>query len=481
MRSGPPTPSKSVTVARCSFCGSCRFRAAEHMLSPEEALARLASLRHPDWRRAAVHRARRLHGELAEVAEAFLPLQAHEIGRDEFLPFSIVSEIFGSGPIASHLDRLQAAGEQLDRISGSDRLAVMEALHPGLALALSRWWADGRTRPYSRGWNRRAFRAPANRPGLTVEDRTSDLADLISTVGPFDANPVWLAGWCGHLAADASGGDQFDRTAGEVLAAAIDLGGPTGEETLSSLISVGNGQHPVGIMGRHVIVGLLGAARSEGWEFVERLLLTAQRQEGLRQSILEAAHEGNPAAFDRLLASVLDHNLLRFAAAVRAAGVWLGFGADVTDIPQVEARVRALAVYRADKEQRAAALANGDAWEAYVALSAQGMREVFTTLPEAERLMRDASPDRRATAVHYLAATDVYSADKLIVSALADDDIRIAALAAQVLDEEVLEEPGVFDALAGLVSRLPEKARTVEGLGIERGTLQLDRARVASR
>src|SRR5215470_5428593 len=356
MRSGPPTPSKSVTVARCSFCGSCRFRAAEHMLSPEEALARLASLRHPDWRRAAVHRARRLHGELAEVAEAFLPLQAHEIGRDEFLPFSIVSEIFGSGPIASHLDRLQAAGEQLDRISGSDRLAVMAALHPGLARALSRWWADGRTRPYSRGWNRRAFRAPANRPGLTVEDRTSDLADLISTVGPFDANPVWLAGWCGHLAADASGGDQFDRTAGEVLAAAIDLGGPTGEETLSSLISVGNGQHPVGIMGRHVIVGLLGAARSEGWEFVERLLLTAQRQEGLRQSILEAAHEGNPEAFDRLLAVVLDHNLLRFAAAVRAAGVWLGFGADVSDIPQVEARVRALAVYRADKEQRAARL-----------------------------------------------------------------------------------------------------------------------------
>ena len=44
-------------------------------------------------------------------------------------------------------------------------------------------------------------------------------------------------------------------------------------------------------------------------------------------------------AFDQILATILDHKLLRFGAAVRAAGVWLGFGASVADISQAEARV----------------------------------------------------------------------------------------------------------------------------------------------
>ena len=35
---------------------------------------------------------------------------------------------------------------------------------------------------------------------------------------------------------------------------------------------------------------------AEGWEFTQRLLLAAQRQEGLRQSILESVDEAHPVA-----------------------------------------------------------------------------------------------------------------------------------------------------------------------------------------
>ena len=40
-------------------------------------------------------------------------------------------------------------------------------------------------------------------------------------------------------------------------------------------------------MGRHVTRGLLSASNTQGWQFIENLLLAAQRQEGLRQVILE--------------------------------------------------------------------------------------------------------------------------------------------------------------------------------------------------
>ena len=48
-----------------------------------------------------------------------------------------------------------------------------------------------------------------------------------------------------------------------------------------------------GVMGRYVIVGLFRADRQDGWAYVRGMLRAAQRQEGLRQAILEAADEAH--------------------------------------------------------------------------------------------------------------------------------------------------------------------------------------------
>jgi len=270
------------------------------VLTAEEASARLDGLRDAGWRAAAADRVRGLRRELRGPAEAFLAVPP-SLGQ-------------GRDAIARHGADQAAAARRLDELAEDERASVMAALHPGLGPALARWWTDAQGRPYQRGWQRTAFRC-AGEPGLTVHGRRLDLADLIECLGPFPADPVWLAGWGGHLAMRS----PLARTFGAVLASAIDLGGRGGEETLAALVEVGHGEHPVGIMGHHVIAGLLGSARPEGWDFTERLLLAAQRQEGLRQAILEAADEGHPGAFDRILATVLEHRLLRFASAVRAA------------------------------------------------------------------------------------------------------------------------------------------------------------------
>jgi len=431
------------------------------MLTTEEASARLDALRDENWRAAARRRVGGLRRGLRGTAEAFLA--ARPAGR-------------GRAAYQMYLDEQEAAARRLDELPAEQRAAIMNALHPGLGPALTRWWTDAQARPYQRGWDRQAFRS-ARAPGLTVRGRGADLAELIERLGPFEADPVWLAGWGGHLAGHVL--SPSARTLGGVLASAIDLGGRCGEETLAALMDVGTGEHPVGIMGHHVIVGLLSSARPEGWDFTGRLLLAAQRQEGLRQAVLEAADEGCPQAFDRILALVLDHKLLRFAAGVRAAGVWLGFRAAVTDIPQVEARVRTLARFRADLAARGQALAGRDPWDAYLALCALGMRDVLATVPEAETLARHPDPDVRAAALRYGAATGLTAGQHMIAAALDDEDVRVASLAVTLLNQEGWELPGTFGALTRLIPRLPAPGRAGP-VGVEAIPVRISQAQAAS-
>jgi len=430
------------------------------VLIAEEASARLGSLRDPHWRDRAEDRVRKLRLRLRGPARAFVAAApAHHV----------------PAGFREHRARQLAAARRLDGLAEGQRVLVMEALAPGLGAALARWWAEAAGWPYQRGWNRKAFRAPGV-PELTVEARASELSALVELTGPFDADPVWLAGWGGHL---AMGHAPVAGTIGGVLACAIDLGGRCGEETLATLMAVGSGEHPVGLMARHVVVGLLGSSRTEGWEFVERLLLAAQRQEGLRQVILEAADEGCPGAFDRILATVLEHKLLRFAAAVRAVGVWLGFVATVADIPQVEARVRKLAAFRAAPAERARALAGSDPWDVYVALCAQGMRDVQATIPEAQALARHPASDVRAAAVRYAAATGLMPGQRVVAAALDDEDVGVASLAVVLLSQGGWMLPGVFDALTRLIPRLPVKARTLDDLGVGSPPVRVSRALAA--
>jgi HEAT repeat protein len=433
------------------------------MPTAEEAGARLDALRDPAWRSRADQRVAALPRGLRSIAGPFILPEGVWIGSLE------------------HVVRQQAAAQKLDGLAAADRERVMAALHPGLGPALARWWTDAQQRPYQRAWDRKAFRA-AHCPGLTVDGRADDLAHLVTAAGPFPADPAWLAIWGGYLAGRERYWYRSSQVIGGLLASAIDLGGPGGQEVLTTLTEIGRGEHPAGVMGRHVIIALLGSARPEGWEFMERLLLAAQRQEGLRQSILEAADEGHPAAFDRMLAVVLDNKMLRFAAAIRAAGVWLGFTASIDETPRTEARLRALAAFRASEPRRQAALAGQDPWEAFIALAAGGMTDVMATIPQARDLAGSPSPDLRAAAIRYASATSLDDALPLLTAALDDPDVRVAALAATLLaaaDGAAEMVPAAFDALARLIPRLPVQPAGGYRLGVEEAPVTIGKAHAA--
>lgn len=68
------------------------------------------------------------------------------------------------------------------------------------------------------------------------------------------------------------------------------------------------------------------AMSKSGWahEILEKLLLSAQLQEGLRQSIVELIDEGDADNFIYLLKVILDNKMERFSSVVRAFDVWTG-------------------------------------------------------------------------------------------------------------------------------------------------------------
>jgi hypothetical protein len=438
------------------------------MLDAEEARTRLAALVNDGWRHDAAHRIRKLKRKLRPAASVFLEADTGWASREE-------QETFGA--------RLRAAAATLDELSGPDLATVMSCLHPQLAGSLARWWTDAPHRPYTQGWARRAFRCPGDlRP--TQHRRALALHGILTFVGPYARDADWVAAWAPHISPmEVRWGPTFaDSGAGSLLASAIDLGGPVGDEVVRTLVAIGNGDHAVGVMGRHVIVGLLQSSRADAWDYVERMLLSAQRQEGLRQAILESVDEAHPEAFDRMLSLVLEHDLLRFAATVRAVGVWLGLPADVQQIPLVRERVTLLRELHIDGPARSRAFASDDAWTTYSALCAAAMHDVAPALQTAERLAATSpTPGVRAAVARFATATGLTSGTALLFRMLDDPDVGVSALAHSMLEWSLDAAPAdTFERLERLANRLPPKDGRVESLGVEPSPVVLSRAKVLS-
>lgn len=81
----------------------------------------------------------------------------------------------------------------------------------------------------------------------------------------------------------------------------------------------------VGVVSRELIKAMLLSHNPNMWEMVGKLLLSAQRQEGLRQTILETLDETSMGALQYIIKLILEHELYRFSSVVRAIDVWFGF------------------------------------------------------------------------------------------------------------------------------------------------------------
>ncbi|MGY2895552.1 DUF5724 domain-containing protein [Deinococcus sp. UYEF24] len=315
---------------------------------------------------------------------------------------------------------------------------------PGFAETAARTLQALLTRhPYPQGYARRSFRAPGH--ALQAESAAQWLWQVWQLTREYPQSAEWFAVHAGLLPAWTA------YRLGLLFAQAIDDGN---EEVFQILRDTAGSQHPVARMGRHVPSALMASSRPEAWTLAEGLLLAAQRQEGLRQVILESVDEAHPEAFVRTLRLILQEDLLRFAACLRAFDVWFGLNYDVTDLKTVRALLtRALGYLEAPDSARQA-VQDGSGVEVYIALFTLAMRDAVAAADFARPLLSHPDAEKRMAAVQFLQASALITPQELS-GLLADPDVRIGAIFAGTFNRWQTEDNENFEAIEAFMTRLP--------------------------
>jgi hypothetical protein len=312
--------------------------------------------------------------------EARTALMEHSASKSESAKGVHVRKFFAPKLASDIVMAMNAGGDFWRSVIGRfDNLGLraqenaLSALAPHLGKDLARWWNWSAGQPYQRGWQRRAYRSSDRSDSLAA--RWSELRQFLHHAVQYPQPLVWHAEWALHL------GEQVPL--GSLLASAI----AHGDKDVSRVVIASiRSEHPISGPSRHTFVALLSSPDPAGWAEVERLLVTAQRSEGLRQSILEAADLAHPEAFARILDLVIEHRLVRFAGTVRAVGVWIGEDLTVRQEKQV---ADAVVMVRKHLRQppRPDALVNADPVDAFLGIWSLAVRDARAATAAAERVL----------------------------------------------------------------------------------------------
>ncbi len=347
-----------------------------------------------------------------------------------------------------------------DALPAKDQRRLLKTLCGPLADVAELVFEFGKSLPYERHSERRAFRAPRHQ--LAYREQRDDVIGWMSALSAqFKEElltPEMLAVWTPYL------NSWREDNIGRLLAAVIEVGGKRGDQVFEILCQIACNEHEIGRMGRYLPTALLSASRVEGWELMEKTLLAAQRQEGLRQIILEAVDEAHPQAFQRMLKLVLEENLIRFSAVTRAVDVWFGMHWDSASTKIVRQTIETASEFLEHPKSRSAALKGEDPERAFLALWAIACEDVEKSIPLAAKLLQHLQPEMRFVGLLHLRDTCLPEGQKEMVTALDDADFRVAMWASQQMhaprpprQRSQQEQEHLFAALERLILRLPQK------------------------
>jgi hypothetical protein len=366
---------------------------------------------------------------------------------------------------------LQDGFAAYEKLSNKERSSLLKTFFPQMADAVDRTWELLKSAPYQFGYERKAYRAP-HHPEATAERRQLWLQAMLRMAEQYRdeaLEPTWLVTWAPYLTKGYYGhaGDI-----GLLAAAILNGGGRLGDELFEILRQSAQNEQEIGGMGTHVVRALLVASREDGWELMEKMLLAAQRQEGLRQSILEAVDLAHPRAFRRMLKVIVDQNLVRFSAVLQAMDVWLGFGWDAESPGVINRTLTRVIELLEDEAARKKALAGTDAEAVYLSLWAMATEDAMASIPVAEKLLKHKSPEVRYAAVTHLRNLGLVGANLAAWKASDDDDLRVAVRAtgfgsyvgyrAPGAEDDPLAGSDAFERLERLIERSPAKPQELE-------------------
>ncbi len=427
----------------------------------------------------------------------------------------------------------------LDALSTDDRERIFACFFPAMAGAVDGAWELLKAAPYQIGWHS-PFRLPSQ-PAVNLDSRYDWLTEQLDILKYFNRDTLtteWLAprtvaiqkyistsSEVDLIEADEDEDEEngeIDENTGDstfedllqvlrrqmrwrqvdlrpLLAAGVDRD----DQTLEILRQIVHREHEFATINSQVISALLKSSREEAWGIVVDLLLAAQRQEGLRQEILEAAPHAHPEAFGRLLSVILAEDLIRFSAVARSVDVWLGWGWDSASMGILRDGVAMLVEFLDDPAAIDAALLGKEATRASVALWTIAFRDAEASIAPAVALLSHKQPEMRFVAARHLQKTQLVAAGRAAIEAIDDEDLQVALAAMDAAANSEGEPANVglwrhdtkkpkgkahpeewriarFEALERLFERVPKKAQKLKALVWPWTERKVDRATIAS-
>ncbi|GAA3935250.1 DUF4132 domain-containing protein [Chitinophaga oryziterrae] len=217
--------------------------------------------------------------------------------------------------------------------------------------------------------------------------------------------------------------------------AAVDMGNTDAFQVLEDIIYNKDAE---GKVTQNIIKALLNSDKPEAWKLIEQLLLSAQRQEGLRQVILESLDETSIGAMKHLLRVIVDNDLVRFSSVVRAIDVWVGMGWESEREPAVKKFMEKAIEYLEYPGLIPAALKSDNNADVFMGLWAQGVYDVQQTVPYLKQLYEKGNVQKRALALLFADNTRLNEISfPLHLSALNDKELMPLALAVNALHSTI--------------------------------------------
>ncbi|ESA34519.1 heat repeat-containing protein [Leptolyngbya sp. Heron Island J] len=416
------------------------------MLKREIAQERLKAFRVDDWaeRRSATLAA--LPDALNQIGQSLLGLNGKQ-RRDSWQDMAAVS-----------------------KLSTQDRRQLFLAIFPQIGAYVDAAYELMLQLPYQNGYARRAFRS--SQPAHYTDKRSQWLYSLLGITQEYEQPLDWYAAWSPYI---GYGADCL----GLVFAAAINQDDETGKQVFDILCDSARGDHDIGAMGRHVTRALLVAEQPEGWQLMENMLVAAQRQEGLRQVILETIDEAHPQAFQRMLRVILEQNLVRFSATIRAADVWFGLGWDVDQRRWVQESLEQVLTLLEQSET--VALEETEPNRLYLSLWSLAFKDVGQAIKAAQAVFQTGQLEQRFVAAYLLRQLDISESRTALLPSLADDDLRVAGQAFFALSHYSArsDQGDAFEALEAFLQRFLAKETVLKSLVWPWMQATIDRASIA--
>lgn len=308
------------------------------------------------------------------------------------------------------------AAEELDSLDSAKRAKVLTSLTPELGTHLAYWWEWSATQPYQRGWQRRAYRSSDRANSL--EARWADLCQYLEHSVTYPQPLEWQAAWALHI--------THYVPLGPLFGSAITRGDAQVARILTASI---RGEHEIGGPSHAAYVALLASTDRDAWAVVGDQLVGAQRAEGLRQVILEAADLAHPDAFAGILDLIVEHRLSRFAGTVRALGVWIGEDLTVRQEKQVAQAVIAMRDHLRTPPDPDG-LIEADPVQAFLGVWSLAVRDVREAVPAAAWLHSSSNDRTRLAGARLLADFAIPSSVAALTSAIQDQSLPVFAAAA---------------------------------------------------